>query len=332
MALSRMTMTSVTPEPEGNHTPWLIVVQGPTAVGKTGVAIHLAKTLQTSILSADARQCYRELNIGTAKPSKAQLNQVTHGFVDTHSIHHPVTAADFATEGLTFLDHVFQHRPVALAVGGSGLYLKALTQGLDPVPKPANGIREALQAEIKQKGLDAMVEQLAAADPAAYKAVNLSNPARVLRALEVFRSTGQSIVTYWQKAENHARPFRTLRLTLNLPRRQLHDRINKRCDEMLAQGLRQEAENLYPFRHYSVLQTVGYQEFFKYLEGHITYAEAVRQFKAHTRRLAKRQITWFRRDPEAEWFQPDQTADMAEYIQTHTGCLSTFSQGFTFNP
>ncbi len=323
-----MTMTTSTPEPQGSGKtaqPWVIVVNGPTAVGKTEVAVTLAQALGTKILSADSRQCYQELNIGTAKPSKEQLAIVSHGFVDTHSIHNPVSAADFEQEGLDFLEEVFKHRDVALVVGGSGLYLKALLQGLDPLPAPDPSIREKLQDQLDQHGKTALATKLAELDPEAYKAIETSNPARILRALEIYFTTGYSITKYWQKSPSSQKNFKVLSLTLALPRATLHERINYRCDEMLKEGLLEEVKELYPFRHYSVLQTVGYQEFFDYLEGYTSFEEAVQKFKAHTRQFAKRQITWFRRNKDSLWFEPNQFSAMSKAINDKTGYLSTFA-------
>lgn len=328
--LSPMTMTTSTPELREigkSSRPWVIVIDGPTAVGKTDVAIALAQALDTKILSADSRQCYQELNIGTAKPSQEQLATVAHGFINTHSIHNPVSAADFEQEGLDFLEDVFSHRNVALVVGGSGLYLKALLQGLDPVPQPDLQIRQNLQAQLDQHGKKALANRLAKLDPEAYEAIDTANPARILRALEVYYTTGYSITNYWQKSGTGQRNFRVLRITLSLPRSSLHERINHRCDKMLEKGLLQEVRNLYPFRHYSVLQTVGYQEFFEYIDGYTSFEEALRQFKAHTRQFAKRQITWFRRNEGSHWFEPHQFSAIAKAINDKTGYLSTFAAG-----
>lgn len=327
-------MTTSTRELQQNENvqPWAIVINGPTAVGKTEVAVALAQALDTKILSADSRQCYKELSIGTAKPSQDQLATVAHGFIDTHSIHNPISAAEFEQEGLDFLEGVFKHRDVALVVGGSGLYLKALIRGLDPVPPPAPQIRQNLQDQLDQHGKTALAHKLAECDPEAFEAIDTANPARILRALEVYYATGHSITKYWQKSPNRQRHFNVLSITLSLPRPTLHERINHRCDNMLEKGLLQEVRDLHPFRHYSVLQTVGYQEFFDYLEGYTSFEEAVQNFKAHTRQFAKRQLTWFRRNEDSHWFEPNQFSAIAKVINDKTGYLSTFAANHALFP
>lgn len=305
--------------------PWVIAIVGPTAVGKTDVAIQLARALNTSILSADSRQCYREMTIGTAKPSPQQQAQVSHGFIDTHSIHHPVTGADFETEGLTFLNKVFKSNKTAIVAGGSGLYLKALLEGLDRVPVPALNVRTELQERLKQKGLSNLENELYQKDPEACKFIDTKNPSRVLRALEVKTFTGYSILDYWQKTQ-HSRPFNILKIGLSLSRDLLHSKIHKRCKVMLEEGLLDEVEALYPFRSNQVLQTVGYQEFFDHLSSNCSYSEAVEKFEAHTRQFAKRQLTWFRRDPNIHWFHPESIVQIASFIHQKTGYLSTFDR------
>jgi tRNA dimethylallyltransferase len=306
----------------GNHL--VIAVMGPTGVGKTALAISVAKALDTAILSADSRQCYREITIGTAKPSADQLAAVEHGFVNTHSIHQPVSAGDFEHEGLDYLDQVFRSRPYAVVVGGSGLYLKALLEGMDPVPRPDPAIRAELQQALARDGLKALTRKLAEADPEGYQAIDQQNPARVLRALEVIRTTGCSITAYWRRKPLE-RPFRVLKLGLTLPRPHLHDRIHERCDRMLQDGLLEEARGLLSCSHYQVLQTVGYQEFFRYLAGNKSYDTAVEEFKAHTRQFAKRQLTWFRRDPDLHWLSPDSHQEALQLI-TQAASFSELSR------
>ena len=308
-------------EPAAANQPLVIAVMGPTAVGKTALAIQLARALDTCILSADARQCYQELTIGTAKPSADQLAAVEHGFINTHRIHQPVSAADFEQEGLDYLKKVLHDRPYAVVVGGSGLYLKALLEGMDPVPRPDPAVRAELQEALARDGLKALTHKLAEADPEGYRSVDQHNPARVLRALEVVRTTGYSITAYWRR-NPVKRPFRTLKLGLTLPRQLLHDRIHERCDRMLQDGLLEEVRALLPYAHYQVLQTVGYQEFFRYLAGYQSYETALEEFKAHTRQFAKRQLTWFRRDPAIHWLNPDSYQEALQLI-TQRASLET---------
>lgn len=297
---------------------WVITVQGPTAVGKTAMALQLAKAFDTAVLSADSRQCYREMTIGTAKPGQQARAEVPHGFIDTHTIHQPVSVADFTQEGLQFLRETFRNRNVAIVAGGSGLYLKALLEGLDPVPQPEPEARKALQQEYQSYGIKPLAKELAEQDPEGYARIDAQNPARIIRALEVLRTSGHSITTYWH-SHPAPRPFRVQKIGLSVPRNELHQRINGRCEQMLKTGLLDEVKGLYPFSHHEVLQTIGYQEFFAHLAGKATYHEAVERFKAHTRQLAKRQLTWFRRDQNLHWVSPHDTQAALEMIDRTTG-------------
>ena len=288
--------------------PVLLALAGPTAVGKTALSVALAQHLGTEILSADSRQFFRELSIGTAKPTPEEMQDVPHHFIDSHSITQEYSAGRFAADALAVLDELFRRLPVVLLTGGSGLYLQALTDGLDELPAVNPAVRQGLQQELQTLGLPALVAELAATDPVAHQRVDLHNHQRVLRALEITRGTGRPFSSFHtgQAAAAEAaaqRPFRVVKVALNRPREVLYDRINQRVEHMLAAGLLAEVEGLVPFRHHQALQTVGYQELFGYLDGAYDYPEAVRLLQRNTRHYAKRQLTWLRRDAGYQWVE-----------------------------
>ncbi len=286
--------------------PVLLALAGPTAVGKTALSVALAQQLGTEILSADSRQFFRELSIGTAKPTPDEMQGVPHHFVDSHSITQEYSAGRFAAEALAVLDGLFQRLPVVILTGGSGLYLQAVTDGLDELPAVDASVRQQLQHELQTEGLTALVAELAATDPVAHGRLDLQNRQRVLRALEITRGTGRPFSSYHTGPEAAAaaaaaRPFRVVKVALSRPREELYQRINQRVDAMLAAGLLAEVGGLLPFRHHQALQTVGYQEIFGFLDGDYDYAEAVRLLQRNTRHYAKRQLTWLRRDAGYQW-------------------------------
>ncbi|WPU95827.1 tRNA (adenosine(37)-N6)-dimethylallyltransferase MiaA [Mucilaginibacter sabulilitoris] len=280
----------------------LIVVAGPTAVGKTAAAIELAKHFNTVVVSADSRQFFREMAIGTAKPNAAELAAVKHYFIDSHSIAEPFSVGDFEKQGLALLDELFKtHHHVVLA-GGSGLYIKAICEGFDELPTTDPAIREKLNRELEETGIASLQQKLKLADPDYYNEVDLGNPQRIIRALEVFESSGKPISSYRQATVNK-RPFRIIKLALNLPREVLYNRINERVDVMIQQGLLAEVKALLPHRHLNALNTVGYTELFDYFDGKTSLEKAIEMIKQNTRRFAKRQLTWFRKDSSFHWFQ-----------------------------
>jgi len=288
--------------------PVLLTLAGPTAVGKTALSVALAQQLGTEILSADSRQFFRELSIGTAKPTPEEMQGVPHHFIGSHSITQEYSAGRFAADALGVLDGLFQRLPVVILTGGSGLYLQAVTDGLDELPAVDPSVRQGLQQELQTQGLPALVAELAATDPVAYGRIDLQNHQRVLRALEITRGTGQPFSSYHTGPEAAAaaaaaRPFRVVKVALSRPREELYQRINQRVEAMLAAGLLAEVEGLVPFRHHQALQTVGYQEIFGYLAGEYDYAEAVRLLQRNTRHYAKRQLTWLRRDAAYQWIE-----------------------------
>ena len=283
--------------------PLLVVVAGPTASGKTGFAIELARYFDAEILSADSRQCYHELNIGVARPAPEELAAVPHHFVASHSIHHPVDAATYEQYALELLPRLFARKGVAIVAGGTGLYIKALLQGIDAMPPIPQDLRKQIRTLYEQQGLPAIQQMLTKHDPQFAATGEMQNPHRVLRALEVVLATGKSI-RHFQQGEAAHRPFNHLIVGLNPDRAILHQRIHQRVEAMVAAGLEDEARQLYPLRHLSALQTVGYQEFFDFFEGKINRSTAIDQIKTHTRQYAKRQITWFKKQPDIIWLNP----------------------------
>lgn len=282
----------------------LIVVAGPTASGKTAAAINLAQHYKTVILSADSRQFYREMSIGTAKPSWIELATAKHYFIDSHSITENFSVGDFEKHGLTLLDELFREHDIIILVGGSGLYIKALTEGFDDIPQADVDIREKLNQQLADHGIEPLQQKLKEVDPDYYNEVDLHNPQRVIRALEVFETTGQPFSSY-RKAGVNKRPFHILKIALDMPREVLYNRINQRVDIMLEQGLLAEARELIFQRHLNALNTVGYSELFDYFDDKISLEKAVDQIKQNTRRFAKRQLTWFRKDKEIHWLKPE---------------------------
>ncbi|GAB2706148.1 tRNA (adenosine(37)-N6)-dimethylallyltransferase MiaA [Mucilaginibacter koreensis] len=278
----------------------LISIAGPTASGKTALAIELAKHYHTVILSADSRQFYREMSIGTAKPTPDELAAAPHEFINSHSITESFNVGDFEQQGMALLNQLFQMHDVVIMVGGSGLYLKAIHEGFDDLPTVDPAIREALNHLYTESGIAPLQQQLQATDPVYYQQVDINNPQRLIRALEVIKSTGQPFSSL-RKAINKQRPFHIIKLAIDLPREVLYDRINHRVDIMMQEGLLEEVKSLLPYRHLNALNTVGYTELFDYLDGKTDLSSAIAAIKQNTRRFAKRQLTWFRRDDEIQW-------------------------------
>jgi len=287
-----------------------IVVVGPTASGKSALALSLARHFQTAIISADSRQCYRELNIGTAKPDASALAEIKHYFINSHSIHETVNAGLFEKLALAYAAEIFQHHAIAIVCGGTGLYVKAFCEGLDQIPPVPADLRRQLRINYATYGLSWLQEEVRKKDPVFYQHADTRNPHRLLRALEVREATGQSIL-HFQRRSPQPRPFEILKIGIQLPRPVLHQRIAARVEQMVHAGLFEEAAALQAFRNHPALQTVGYQEVFAWMEGKYTRDEAVRQIIFHTRQYARRQLTWFRRDPEIFWFNH---ADAAEEV------------------
>jgi tRNA dimethylallyltransferase len=293
---------------------YLISIVGPTAVGKTALAIQVAKHFNTEIISADSRQFYAEMSIGTAKPSEEELHEVKHHFIGNVSIQQLYSAGDFERDALKKLDELFTKYDIVVMVGGSGLYIKAVCEGLHEMPKADEALRNELQHFFDTQGIEPLQERLRSLDIEKYNSIDIQNTQRVMRAIEIAEQAKhgfQSLVTP-QKTE---RPFTILTLGLNLPRELLYDRINKRVDHMLAAGLVEEVKSLQPYKHLNALQTVGYKELFEYAEGIHSFERAIDLIKQHTRNFAKRQLTWFRRDTNIHWIEPDQKEEAINWIE-----------------
>lgn len=290
------------------------MIAGPTAVGKTAISIQLAKKLRTDIVSADSRQCYKEMTIGTAKPSPEELQEVKHYFINSFPVTQSLTAADYETLALGYLDEIFSNNDTAVVCGGTGLYIKALCEGLDEMPDMDAGIAAEADRLYKANGLAWLQQAVQQEDAAYYAQGETQNPARLLRALIFMRSTGKSII-HFQSGVKKERPFRIIKIGLELPREVLYARINARVDSMMQRGLLDEVKQLYPLRHLKNLQTVGYAELFDYLDNKCTLAEAIEKIKQHTRNYAKRQMTWFKKDKEIKWLRGDDTAVVEKIIR-----------------
>jgi tRNA dimethylallyltransferase len=284
------------------HAKTVIIITGPTASGKTDLAISVARHFQTSIISADSRQCFRELNIGVAKPGRAQLEAVRHEFIDSHSIHEEVNAAIFESLALKWCDEYFISRDIVVMTGGTGLYIKAFREGLDEIPLIREGVRRKVLQLYEEKGLDGLQEMIRISDPAYSRAGEISNPQRVMRALEVVNSTGRSILSF-RNGKKTQRPFRVLEFAIRLTRQELYRRINTRVDQMMEAGLLDEVTSLFPFRNLNALQTVGYTELFEYLEGKSDLEGSINRIKQNTRHYAKRQLTWLNKNKDLIWLE-----------------------------
>ncbi len=277
------------------------VIAGPTAVGKTAIAMALAKHLGTSILSADSRQCYKGMAIGTAQPTPAQQQEVKHYFINQYPVTEALTASNYETLALESLQEIFKTHTTAVVVGGTGLYIKALCDGLDDMPEINEDVAMEVNQHYRIQGLHWLQDAVHSEDPEFYEQAEVQNPARLLRALIFKRSTGESIIHY-RTGNKKQRPFNIIKAGLELPREVLYEHINTRVDGMIKDGLVEEVNALLPYRHLKNLQTVGYTEIFDYLDGDYTLDEAVAKIKQHTRNYAKRQMTWFKRDKEMTWF------------------------------
>lgn len=284
--------------------PTLFVIAGPTAVGKTSVAIDVALHFNSEIISADSRQFFRELKIGTARPSDQQLALVKHHFIGNLSIADDYNVSRYESEVLSLLPDLFDKRQVMVMTGGAGLYIKAVCEGIDVLPDADPALRESLQVKLESGGLASMRAMLQKLDPEYYRIVDPANPTRIIRALEVCLSTGKPYSGF-RKKESAKRDFQIIKIGLDLPRPLLHRNINQRVDQMMADGLEQEASEFYPQRHLNALNTVGYRELFDYFDGSCTLAEAVEKIKTNTRRYARRQLTWFHKDPDFTWMAPE---------------------------
>ena len=290
---------------------WSIV--GPTGIGKTALSIELAKNLKTEIISCDSRQFYKELKIGTAAPSSEELSLVPHHFIGNLSIAQDYSVGDFEKDALRKINELFNKYDQLIMVGGSGLYEKAVNEGLDNFPDIDTKVREDLMVEIQEKGLSYLQEELKKNDPEYYSQVDYNNPQRVMRALEIFRGTGKPYSSF-RKNLVEKRNFTSVKIGLTASRDLIYDRINKRVDLMMEKGLLEEVISLQSYRHKNALQTVGYKELFDYLDGNSSLEFAVNEIKKNSRRYAKRQLTWYRRDESVNWFDYQSTQEIVDFV------------------
>ena len=295
----------------------LIVITGPTAVGKTQLCLDIARHFDIPIINADSRQIYKELSIGTAKPTAEEQQQVKHYFVGTLSLQDYYSASLFESQVTSLLDALFLHSDYALMTGGSMMYIDAVCDGIDDIPTIDDETRATMKRRLAEEGLPKLCEELQRLDPEYYEIVDRQNPKRVVHALEICTMTGQTYTSF-RKRNKKARPFDIVKIGLNREREVLYQRINARVDAMMQQGLLKEAENLYSLRELNALNTVGYKELFEYFTGHWPLEEAVERIKGNTRRYARKQLTWYKKDPQIRWFHPDQKKEIIDYILNHT--------------
>ena len=292
----------------------VIIIAGPTAVGKTAIAIEIAKHFGTEIISADSRQCYKELNIGVARPTQEELAAVPHHFIASHSIHETVNAGIFEQYALDKLQEIFQHNNIAIMVGGTGLYIKAFCEGIDEMPEVTELVRKEITSAYEQYGLSWLQDQIKILDPEFYVVGEMQNPQRLMRALEVFKATGKSIL-HFRRGQKAERDFKIVKIALDLPKEILHRNINNRVDNMMEHGLLDEARLLIPYQHLNALQTVGYKELFDHFNGKISLPDTIDEIKKNTRRYAKRQLTWFKKDKEYVWLKANEY-NISQYLRT----------------
>ena len=299
---------------ESSSNPLLVVLLGPTGVGKTDLCIRLADTFHVPIINADSRQIFAEIPIGTAAPTKEQLARVKHYFVGTHHLQDYYSASMFEQDALNIIQNEFLSHPCALMSGGSMMYIDAVCNGIDDIPTVDDKTRTWMKRRLAEEGLPALVQELKKLDPEHYAVVDKQNPRRVVHALEICHMTGKTYTSFRTNSKKE-RPFRILKIGLNRPREELYDRINRRVDQMMADGWLDEARNVYPLRHLNALNTVGYKELFLYFDGTWSLEEAVERIKGNTRRYMRKQLTWFKRDPEIHWFTPDETDEIVALVK-----------------
>lgn len=292
----------------------LVVVAGPTASGKTSLAIKLAQEFSTEIISCDSRQLYREMSIGTAKPSQEELSAVKHHFIDHISIHDPYDAGMFEKEANELLDDLFKTKDVVIMAGGTGLFIRAVVEGLDELPERSEELRAKWQGIFESQGIEPLQEELKRLDPEKFENMDQSNPQRLMRAIEICTLSGQTH-TEIQTAKAKNRPYNTIGLALDVPREKLYERINTRVDQMVKDGLLGEAKSLYKHKNINALKTVGYTELFEHFDGKMSREEAIDKIKQHSRNYAKRQITWFKK-MNLFWVEPERVSEIVDYVKS----------------
>lgn len=291
----------------------LIVLIGPTGVGKTELSLSIAEHFQTCILSADSRQLYQELKIGTAAPTPSQLARVPHHFVGTLGLTDYYSAAQYEADVLEKLEELFQHNDTVVLTGGSMMYVDAVCKGIDDIPTVDKETRELMLQRYEEEGLETLCAELKILDPEYYQIVDLKNPKRVIHALEICYMTGKTYTSF-RTQKHKERPFRIIQIGLTREREELYDRINRRVDEMMQEGLLEEAKSVYPFKHLNSLNTVGYKEIFNYFDGEWSLDFAIEKIKQNSRIYSRKQMTWFKRNPNIQWFHPEQKEEIMNYI------------------
>lgn len=294
----------------------LVVVLGPTSVGKTEASLRIAEHLGVPIINVDSRQIFAELPIGTAAPTPEQQLRVRHYFVGTHRLTDYYSASVYESEVMTLLGQLFQTSHVALLAGGSMLYIDAVCNGIDEIPTVDDATRALMKQRLETEGLPALVNELKEIDPEHYEIVDRNNPRRVIHALEICHMTGKTYTSFRTNTKKH-RPFNILKIGLNRDRSELYDRINRRVLEMMDQGLEEEARKCYPLKGLNSLNTVGYKELFDYFDQAISKEEAIRRIQSNTRRYMRKQLTWFKKDPDIQWFHPDSITEIINYIDNN---------------
>lgn len=293
---------------------YLIVVSGPTAIGKTALSLEIAKNYSAEIISCDSRQFYKEMSIGTAVPSKEELAKVKHYFIQNLSINDNYSVGQFERDALAKIEELHKASKVVVMVGGSGLYIDAVCRGFDDFPKVPKEIRDELNTRYKTEGIEVLEQELELIDPEYHKVVDKLNPHRIIRALEIFKASGKTFTSF-RIRQQQKRNFKTIKIILSRERENLYERINQRVDIMLTEGLLEEVKSVYPYKENNALQTVGYKELFAHLDGEISLEFAISEIKKNTRRYAKRQMTWFRRDPETVFFNPEEKDAVFKYLE-----------------
>ena len=299
----------------------LIVLTGPTGIGKSITGISLAQHFKTQIISSDSRQIFREMTIGTAVPNQNELATVKHHFVHSHSIFENYNVSKYETEAINTINSAFENNNILLLVGGSMLYIEAVCNGIDAMPDVDPEIRKILMEKLENEGLESLRLQLKVLDPEYYKTVDLKNPNRIIHALEISIMTGKPFSSF-RTNNKRIRPFSIVKIGLDCNRNELHKKINLRVDQMITAGLETEAGSLYTFKHLNALNTVGYREFFDFFDGKITREKAIELIKRNTRRYARKQLTWFRNDPDMFWFEPEQINQIINFIENKINGVS----------
>ncbi|MDI3520185.1 MAG: tRNA dimethylallyltransferase [Anaerophaga sp.] len=296
---------------------YVIAILGPTGIGKTDISIKMAQTFNTSIISADSRQIFKETNIGTASPTRKQLQKVPHYLVGTKSIFDYYSAFEYEQEAISIATKLFREVDKIVMTGGSMLYIDAFCHGIDELPTIDPGLRNNLQKQYQEEGLESIRRQLKLLDPDFYRQVDLKNPKRIIHAVEICLMTGMPY-SKLRTNKRKERPFKIIKIGLDMDRKKLHQRINDRVDRMIREGLEEEARSLYPYKHLNSLNTVGYREFFDHFDGVISRGKAIELIKRNTRRYARKQLSWFRRDKEISWFPPDNPDEVIKFAENIT--------------